>query len=65
VKQTSLAASNLNAFYTTPEQWRLGDNTMSLVIRAAGNTANLTPAIRKAIWSVDKDQPIVQVADDG
>jgi putative ABC transport system permease protein len=62
VKQTSLAASDLHAFYTTPEQWRFGDNTMSLVIRAAGNTANLTPAIRKAIWSVDKDQPIVQVA---
>jgi putative ABC transport system permease protein len=62
VKQTSLAASDLYAFYTTPEQWRSGDNTMSLVIRAAGNTASLTPAIRKAIWSVDKDQPIVQVA---
>jgi len=62
VKQTSLAASDLHAFYTTPGQWHFGDNTMSLVIRAAGNTANLTPAIRKAIWSVDKDQPIVQVA---
>jgi Acidobacterial duplicated orphan permease len=62
VKQTSLAASDLNAFYTTSEQWRFGDNTMSLVIRARRNTANLTPAIRKAIWSVDKDQPIVQVA---
>jgi putative ABC transport system permease protein len=27
-----------------------------------GKTAKLAPAIRKAIWSVDKDQPIVQVA---
>lgn len=62
VKQTSLAASDLHAFYTTPEQWRFADNTMSLVIRATGNAASLTPAIRKAIWSVDKDQPIVQVA---
>jgi putative ABC transport system permease protein len=62
VKQTSLAASDLQAFYTAPEQWTLGDNTMSLVIRGVGNTANLTPAIRQAIWSVDKDQPIVQVA---
>jgi putative ABC transport system permease protein len=34
---------------------------MSLVIRG-GNAAALTPAIRKAIWSVNKDQPIVQVA---
>jgi putative ABC transport system permease protein len=62
VKQTSLAASDLNAFYITPEQWRFGDNIMSLMVRAAGNTANLTPAIRQAIWSVDKDQPILQVA---
>jgi putative ABC transport system permease protein len=62
VKQTSLAASDLQAFYITPEQWRFGDNTLSLVVRGVGNTANLTPAIREAIWSVDKDQPIVQVA---
>ncbi len=62
VKQTSLAASDLYAFYITPEQWRFGDNMMSVVVRATGNTANLTPAIRDAIWSVDKDQPILQVA---
>jgi putative ABC transport system permease protein len=62
VKQASLVASDLNAFYITPEQWRFGDNTMSLVIRGAGNTVHLTPAIRDAIWSVDKDQPILQVA---
>ncbi len=35
---------------------------MSLVVRARGDAAALTPAIRKAIWSVDKDQPIVRVA---
>src|SRR6185503_11726627 len=62
VKQASLAASDLDAFYTTPEQWHFADNTVSLVIRGVGNTAKLAPAIRKAIWSIDKDQPIVQVA---
>ena len=62
VKQTSLAASDLQAFYITPDQWRFGDNTVSLVVRGVGNTVNLTPAIREAIWSVDKDQPILQVA---
>ena len=62
VRQASLSASDLSAFYTTPEQWRFPDNTMSLVIRAGSNAAALTPAIRKAIWSVNKDQPIVQVA---
>jgi predicted permease len=62
VKQASLAESELDAFYTTPEQWRFPDNTMSLVVRSSGNAASLTPAIRRAIWSVNKDQPIVQVA---
>jgi putative ABC transport system permease protein len=62
VRQASLSASDLAAFYTTPEQWRFPDNTMSLVIRAGSNTAAFTPAIRKALWSVNKDQPIVQVA---
>ena len=35
---------------------------MSLVVRARGDAAALAPAVRQAIWSVDKDQPIVRVA---
>ena len=35
---------------------------MSLVVRARGDAAALAPAVREAIWSVDKDQPIVRVA---
>jgi putative ABC transport system permease protein len=62
VKQTSLALSASDAFYTTPTQWQWIDNVMSLVVRTRGDAAALAPAIRKAIWSVDKDQPIVRVA---
>jgi len=62
VRQASLSTSDLDAFYTTPEQWRFPDNTMSLLVRGGSDAAALTPAIRKAIWSVNKDQPIVQVA---
>jgi putative ABC transport system permease protein len=62
VKQASLAASQADAFYTTPEQWRFADNTMSLMVRARGDAAALAPAVRKAIWSVDKDQAIARVA---
>jgi hypothetical protein len=62
VKQASLAASQADAFYTTPEQWRFADNQRSLVVRARGDAAALAPAIRKAVWSVDKDQPITRVA---
>jgi ABC-type antimicrobial peptide transport system permease subunit len=35
---------------------------MSLVVRARGDVAMLAPAIKNAMWSVDKDQPIVRVA---
>jgi putative ABC transport system permease protein len=62
VKQASLAAPQSDAVYITPKQWHSADNAMSLVVRARGDAAALAPAIRKAIWSVDKDQPIVRVA---
>jgi putative ABC transport system permease protein len=62
VKQASLALDDANAFYTTPMQWAWVDNVQSLVVRTSGDPALLTPAIRSAIWSVDKDQPILRVA---
>jgi putative ABC transport system permease protein len=62
VKQASLAAPTPDAVYIAPEQWYFTDNTMWLVVRARGDAAALASAIRKAIWSVDKDQPIVRVA---
>ena len=62
VKQASLALNDSDAFYTTPTQWAWVDNVQSLVVRTKGDPAALSPAIRSAIWSVDKDQPIVRVA---
>ena len=62
VKQTSLALNESDAFYTTPAQWSWVDNVQSLVVRTRGDAAALAPAVRSAIWSVDKDQPIVRVA---
>jgi putative ABC transport system permease protein len=63
VKQQSLTESPTNAVYMTNAQWRLfADNAMWLVVRAPGDPAQLAPAIRHAIWSVDKNQPIVRVA---
>jgi putative ABC transport system permease protein len=62
VKQASLAVTQSDAFYVTPEQWRFADSAMSLVVRARGDAAALAPDIRKAVWSVDKDQPIIRVA---
>ena len=62
VKQTSLALNDSDAFYTTQTQWAWVDNVQSLVVRTRGDAALMAPAIRQAIWSVDKDQPIVRVA---
>src|SRR5207247_1414401 len=61
VKHTSLAVSQPDAAYTTIAQWYFPDNPLSLVVRARGDAAALAPAVRNAIWSVDKDQPIVRV----
>jgi len=62
VKQMSLALSETDATYSTTTQWHWADGTLSLVVRTRADTAILIPAIKNAIWSVDKNQPIVRVA---
>jgi len=62
VKQESLGDTGEDAFYITTSQWTWADDAQSLVIRTQGPPAALTPLIRDAIWSVDRDQPIVRVA---
>ena len=62
VRQESLAVGAEDAFYVSTAQWPWADDVLSLVVRTRGDAATLLPAIRDAIWSVDKDQPIVRVA---
>ena len=62
VKQESLAMGDEDAFYISTKQWAWADSAQSLVVRARGDAAALAPVIRDAIWSVDKDQPIVRLA---
>jgi putative ABC transport system permease protein len=62
VKQVSLAAEQPNAVYVPETQWQFADFAMSLVVRTRGEPTALVPALRHAIWAVDKDQPIVRVA---
>jgi putative ABC transport system permease protein len=61
VKQTSLAVNQPNAVYLSTEQTWFADDTLSSVIRTSGDPAALAPAVKKAIWSVDRSQPIVRV----
>jgi putative ABC transport system permease protein len=62
VKQASLALNEPDAFYTSTSQWAWVDSVQSLVVRTKSDAAGLIPAVRSAIWSVDKDQPIVRIA---
>jgi putative ABC transport system permease protein len=61
VKQTSLSIEQEDAVYLSSRQTWFADDTVSFVIRARGNAADLVPAAKSAIWSVDRDQPIVRV----
>jgi putative ABC transport system permease protein len=61
VKQKSLAIGDEDAFYINTSQWAWVDTAESLVVRVQGDAAALAPAIRNAIWSVDRNQPITRV----
>jgi putative ABC transport system permease protein len=62
VKQTSLAVNEPEAVYITTDQWYSPDRVLSLVVRAQGDPAALTASIRNAVWSIDKDQPVIRIA---
>lgn len=62
VKQTSLGSSEADAVYVPAAQGWFADSVMTLVFRAHGDASPLVPSVKKAIWSVDKDQPITRIA---
>jgi len=62
VREAGLGAEKMNAFYTPLEQAEWVDNPLWLVVRANGDAGALTGAVKEAVWSVDKDQPIIRIA---
>jgi putative ABC transport system permease protein len=62
VKQTSLAIENPDAVYIPTQQSWFADDALSFVIRTRGDAATFATAAKNAVWSVDKNQPIVRVA---
>ena len=60
VKQLSLAVGEADAFYTS--HWAWVDNVQTLVVRTHGDPTALVPAVRNAIWSIDKDVPLPRIA---
>ncbi|MGH7653627.1 MAG: ADOP family duplicated permease [Gemmatimonadaceae bacterium] len=62
VKHLSLSSTKVDGVYIPESQWLYADGAMSLVVRTKGDAAALIPAVQRAVWAVDKDQPIVRIA---
>ncbi|HEY9226825.1 MAG TPA: ABC transporter permease [Gemmatimonadaceae bacterium] len=63
VKQTSLALSRPDAVYIIDkQQTSFADRSRWIVVRTNGDAASLSAPLATAVWSVDKNQPIVRVA---
>jgi putative ABC transport system permease protein len=62
VRQLSLALSESEAVYLNAAQSWFPDHVMSLAVRGKGDPRMLVEAIEHAVWSIDKDQPIVRIA---
>src|SRR5262249_23076136 len=62
VKQTSLSSAALDAAYVPAVQWAYADRAMWLVGHTHRGPSALEPAVRRAVWSVDRHQPIGPVA---
>jgi putative ABC transport system permease protein len=61
-RHASLALRPADIVYMTSEQWaQFADGARWLVVRGRESPAALTAAIRAAVSSIDKDQPIVRV----
>jgi putative ABC transport system permease protein len=59
VKQASLDANDGDAVYVPSHQWHWADRVRWIAVRAdRGAAAGLVPALRRAVWSVDRNQPI-------
>ena len=61
VKQESLAGDHAGAVYVASHQWHWADRVRWLVVRAEGDPLSLVASLRRAVWSVDGDQPVVRV----
>jgi len=62
VRQVSLAITQPDAIYIPARQSWFVDRARSLVARVQGDVDPMAPAIRDAIWTADKDQPVLRIA---
>jgi putative ABC transport system permease protein len=62
VRQVSLAVNQPDAVYIATRQSWFPERSLSFVVKVRGDATSAVPALRRAIWSADKNQPIVRVA---
>ena len=62
VKQQSLLASGETDVYRLQTRWPWLDRAAWLVVRTSGDPAALTTPVKNAIWSIDRNQPIVRLS---
>jgi putative ABC transport system permease protein len=63
VKQASLASADDGAaFYVAMGAWSWVDRVQTISVRTSGDPAALVADVKSAIWSVDRNQPIVRVS---
>jgi predicted permease len=62
IRERGVAEALRPAIYRLHDQGdQTGDQPSGIVVRTAGDPAAIVPAIRQAIWSVDKNQPIARI----
>jgi putative ABC transport system permease protein len=62
VKQLSLAGAQSDAAYISTRQSWFADPSLWFIVQTVGDETRLAPSIERAIWSVDRTQPITRVA---
>lgn len=60
VKQESLELDAANAVYMPAQQWHWADRVRWIVVKAAADPLAVVPAVRQAVWSIDRNQPILR-----
>jgi putative ABC transport system permease protein len=62
IPESGVLAQARPVIYRVHEQCdQAGDMNAAIVIRTAGEPAAIVPAVRQAIWSLDKNQPLARI----
>ena len=62
IRESSVLGETKPAVYRIHDQCdQIGDLALGVVVRTAVEPTSIVPAVREAIWSLDKDQPLARI----